>query len=1450
MAADAGTLQIRALFDNAEFIGELKKTFKEVQDTAKKSQDSLESISNGFRGIMDAVAGLAALGGLAKFAGDALEISQTVGKLHAGFVALNGPTAETEKIFSDLSELEMHSLFDFEDVLGPAAKNMMMLGVSAEQTGETMKAVVDAAAGMKQGPEWIQGVTGALATMQSHLVASGKDMKALQALGVDAWGALAKEISGGDIKKAMDMVKDGLVTADTVTKAVTKSMADSFSGAAERSMDSWKGAMHALDQTWEDAKKGLGDTIQDLLKELKPIIEGITAALRGMIEWWGKLSPEVKTAIVVITGVTTAVIGFSVAWKAMQLAMSGMSLNPTTVAIGLLVSALVLLGKWVIENWPAIKAAFEKMWDGVKQAWQAFADWVRGFATKTWDFLAEKLAIFAPVVAALKGIWGFLTSVWAAEFNAIKKIFETVFGGIIHTFQDVGALFGKFISWVGGLAQKIPGVKEFGKAIADSGEAFAKTKTQMDAAAKASEDKKKADEAAAAAANAGVKASERLAAQQLAEENARRKAAEAAKKQAEEQKKWAAEREQWNKKIERSNEQLAASEKALEKTWTDANIKFRQQSDQTVEIVVSNFERWGEASDMVKFLRVQDALKKLGVTSEAVYSKAVRDAEEHAAVVEAAFENGEASARDYEEALKAVQKAQKALADYMNSDMIEAFKSIGEKTLDQLNEELETAQKNYDLIVDSAQASADARLKAERNVLLAMERIYKAAGQELPEAERKRLEEIEKILKEHAKKQKNVWAELFDWIKDRARQFKNDVIDVMFERLFGDPNKELKKQEAELVASLAERSKEWDAYVAENAAQVEELTAQYHDALAKQAQETDAALADAADAYAEYADEVAGNIEEIREKHAKELAEEIGDAEDALAEKTQDYRDYVEEVTENIDEIREKYREQLEEENEDLADALADRATQYSDFVRDTNTKLSRIGQDTATNIEDETEDTQRNIAERKLDYQRYAEDTAKKIAEVRTKNKGVYSDEERDLEVSLKRKAEDLQSYIDEQNEKLERYIRDQKLREEREVADANTALSDKTRDYDEWQKDTLEKHDEKVAHMQEAEEQEVSAQREALDKKTADYDKFVADTAEKIDGVKTKHAEEQDAEIAKQKESLDKKKADYDQHVADILLKNDEAVAGIEEDYIKSTADLHRELENQKADYAAFVADITGPGGKLDQLKEQHRTIWGDISALAVGALQDIGKEILHVASDEIIGALTKKSSGLKDIWEAISGLWSKSPSAPSVPSVPGGGDIPGGGVPGGGIPGSGSGGGLGGFLGSGLFGNILSGATLVSSIIGNFQNARQETTLNAIEESTRYSALYLGARADGGIIQILFRLLDEVSFGGIIKAAEDHRNKFFDWTGVITPIAQAIQFHVGDIAPRLDLSNELLGGILSASQSTATSVGGLADRPIQINISPQGLTTAEAARALGNQIARNMTTQFATV
>jgi hypothetical protein len=73
-----------------------------------------------------------------------------------------------------------------------------------------------------------------------------------------------------------------------------------------------------------------------------------------------------------------------------------------------------------------------------------------------------------------------------------------------------------------------------------------------------------------------------------------------------------------------------------------------------------------------------------------------------------------------------------------------------------------------------------------------------------------------------------------------------------------------------------------------------------------------------------------------------------------------------------------------------------------------------------------------------------------------------------------------------------------------------------------------------------------------------------------------------------------------------------------------------------------------------------------------------------------------------------------------------------------------------------------NLVTGiATAISSIVGNFQMAKMETSLNGIELNTRRGTLFLGDRGDQGILGQAFRIADTLEFGTLVKCGEAIRD-----------------------------------------------------------------------------------------
>src|SRR5882672_3532083 len=714
--ADAGELKARATLDNSEFLAALQGIAANVEKAVQTSSDTLKGMQEAFGKVTDAVGKLAALGGLTAFAKEALDAANQTAKLEAGFKAILGPGEETRALFEKLKGMELTSLFDFEKTLGPAAKNMLMLGVSADQTAKTMKAVVDAAAGLKEGPEYINEVTSTIATMQSHLVASQKDMKALQKEGVDAWGALAREI-GTSVPEAQEKVKKGLISSQTVTEAVTKEMGDRFAGAAERSTDSWKGAMHILDETGKQGMEALGKTIKDILTEAKPIIEGVSKALKELSDWWTGLSGPVKQAIVIIVGVTGAVIALQSAFGALKLAAAALSLNPTTLAVSAALAALVLLGKWVYENWPAIKAVMMKLWDGIAEFWGAVWKKITDVIGSVVGWIKDKIDALSPVIDFLKKLFSPLIAVWTVEWNLIVAVVKKALGWVLDLISGLGGALDKFIGWIKGIFGKMPGAEQL-KGLGSTWEVEQK---KLEAAKTATDAKTKSDEAAAAASAKQRISAQQAEGQELAAANAAKGAAEERKKAAEEAKKAAAEQQKLAEGVRKGYEALRAVAPDVAAAFAASMGGLREDASKTAEVFGTAWAKMSRAQKdtAIETLALGAALKGLGVTSEAGFQNAEADAEKFYRTVQT---SSRSTAADAIAAQNAVIAAYQKHADFLNSDLKKAYEQ-GKMSADAY----------YAEVVNRAQAALDATLKlaaegkaSESSVLAARQQVAAA----------------------------------------------------------------------------------------------------------------------------------------------------------------------------------------------------------------------------------------------------------------------------------------------------------------------------------------------------------------------------------------------------------------------------------------------------------------------------------------------------------------------------------------------------------------------------------------------------------------------------------------------------------------------------------------------------------------------------------------------------
>lgn len=116
-------------------------------------------------------------------------------------------------------------------------------------------------------------------------------------------------------------------------------------------------------------------------------------------------------------------------------------------------------------------------------------------------------------------------------------------------------------------------------------------------------------------------------------------------------------------------------------------------------------------------------------------------------------------------------------------------------------------------------------------------------------------------------------------------------------------------------------------------------------------------------------------------------------------------------------------------------------------------------------------------------------------------------------------------------------------------------------------------------------------------------------------------------------------------------------------------------------------------------------------------------------------------------------------------------------------------------------GWVGAIGSVGSMVSGIISNFQNARQETSLNAIELNTRKTAIYLGeATGTGGLSAQMWRLLEDVEYGTFVKVLEQIRDK------VVAGAGGAVTININGAQDSKKVAEEVMNALRMRSTSAA--------------------------------------------
>lgn len=154
---------------------------------------------------------------------------------------------------------------------------------------------------------------------------------------------------------------------------------------------------------------------------------------------------------------------------------------------------------------------------------------------------------------------------------------------------------------------------------------------------------------------------------------------------------------------------------------------------------------------------------------------------------------------------------------------------------------------------------------------------------------------------------------------------------------------------------------------------------------------------------------------------------------------------------------------------------------------------------------------------------------------------------------------------------------------------------------------------------------------------------------------------------------------------------------------------------------------------------------------------------------------------------------------------------------------------------------------GVNIAAGIVAGFQAAKTNDWLQKIEESTRYTMLYIGGREDQGVLGALFNIVELLAWGPMTKAAEALRD-IISGAGLIylNPSLDTMKEHLGairfDLLPRAISALEMIAMGPETSLAAAAAAG---PGSLEITVNALG-TSQEVAEDIAGRVAELLLAQ----